>query len=69
VKQVASKAGLLLSLFFDHEDIGNIFFRNVGLLSPDYTALYPRRYLLTSTALHFEEAISSALKSHNYHSQ
>jgi hypothetical protein len=33
----------LLCLFFDHGDGGEMFFRNVGWLSTDYTALYPRR--------------------------
>jgi hypothetical protein len=32
----------LLVLLFDPEDGGNMFLQNVGLLSPDYTALYPR---------------------------
>jgi hypothetical protein len=36
-------AGFLLGLFFDSEDGGDIFLRNVGWLSADYTALYPRR--------------------------
>jgi hypothetical protein len=34
----------LLSLHFDPEDGGNMFFWNIRWLSPDYTALYPRRY-------------------------
>jgi hypothetical protein len=29
--------------FFDAEDGGYMFLRNVGRLSTDYTALYPRR--------------------------
>jgi hypothetical protein len=32
-----------LGLFFDPEGTGDIFFRNFGRLSTDYTALYPRR--------------------------
>jgi hypothetical protein len=36
-------AGILLCLFFDPEDGGDMFLRNVGRLSTDYTALYPRR--------------------------
>jgi hypothetical protein len=35
--------GFLLGLFFDPEDGSDVFFRNVGCLSTDYTALYPRR--------------------------
>jgi hypothetical protein len=36
-------AGFLLGLIFETEDRGDIFLRNVGWLSTDYTALYPRR--------------------------
>jgi hypothetical protein len=36
-------AGSLLGLFFDPEDGGGVFFRNVGSFSTDYSALYPRR--------------------------
>jgi hypothetical protein len=35
--------GSLLVLFFDPEDWGDMFRRNVGWLSKDYTAIYPRR--------------------------
>jgi hypothetical protein len=38
-----SSAGFLLGLFFDPEDVGDMFLRNVGWLLTDYTALYPRR--------------------------
>jgi hypothetical protein len=34
----------LLDLFFHLEDGGDIFLRNVGCLSIDYTVLYPRSY-------------------------
>jgi hypothetical protein len=33
----------VLGLLFIPEDGGNMFLRNAGWLSPDYTALYPRR--------------------------
>jgi hypothetical protein len=36
-------ADFLLGLFFDTEDGGQIFLRNVGWLSTDYRALYPRK--------------------------
>jgi hypothetical protein len=32
----------LPGLFFDPEDGGGVFLRNVGWLSVDYTALYPK---------------------------
>jgi hypothetical protein len=36
-------AGFLLVLLFNPEDGGEMFFRNVVLLSKNYMALYPRR--------------------------
>jgi hypothetical protein len=33
----------LLNYFFDPEDGGDMFLRNVGCNSTDYTASYPRR--------------------------
>jgi hypothetical protein len=33
-----------LKLFFNSEDGGDVFLRNVGWLSADCTALYTRRY-------------------------
>jgi hypothetical protein len=41
----------LLGLFFDPEDGGNMFFRNVCLFSTDYTALYLGRELFITTAV------------------
>jgi hypothetical protein len=37
------RSGFLLDLFFDPEDGGDMFLRNVGWLSTDYMALYTRR--------------------------
>jgi hypothetical protein len=36
-------AGFLLGILFDPEGGSRMFLQNFGLLSPDYTALYPRR--------------------------
>jgi hypothetical protein len=41
-------------LLFVLEDGGNIFPRNAGLLSPDYTALYPRRQRTLQCLLLFQ---------------
>jgi hypothetical protein len=38
-------AGMLLGLYFDPEDRGSMFFRNVSWLSADYAALYPSKPL------------------------
>jgi hypothetical protein len=35
-------ADILLGLFCDIEDEGEVFLRNVGWLTMEYTALYPR---------------------------
>jgi hypothetical protein len=35
--------GFSLGLFFDPEDEGDMFTRNIGSISADYTALYPKR--------------------------
>jgi hypothetical protein len=43
-KQVACfRPGFLLGLYFDPKEEDEMFFRNVGSLSTDYTALYPKR--------------------------
>jgi hypothetical protein len=48
----------LLKIFFDPEDGGDMFLRNVGCISTDYTASHPRRWyssnpdLLESKASH-----------------
>jgi hypothetical protein len=38
------QAGFLLHLMFGPEDGGDMFLRNVSLLSTDYAVLYPRKY-------------------------
>jgi hypothetical protein len=38
-----SECCLLLVLYFDPEDGGGIFLRNIGSLSKHYVHLYPRR--------------------------
>jgi hypothetical protein len=40
--------GVLLHLFFDPEDGGDIYLLNVDFLSTDYTALYPGRHNSTT---------------------
>jgi hypothetical protein len=44
-------ADLLLCLFFDPEDGGDMFLRNNSWLSTDYRALYPRRQYSSSTMI------------------
>jgi hypothetical protein len=39
----ASHAGLLFGLFFDPDDGGNMFLRNVRWVLANYTALYRQR--------------------------
>jgi hypothetical protein len=34
---------VLAEIFFDPEDGGDMFLRNVGCISTDYTASHPRR--------------------------
>jgi hypothetical protein len=47
--------GFSLGLFFDPEDGGDMFLRNVTYLPTDYTALYPRR--VNSSMKKFAEEI------------
>jgi hypothetical protein len=47
-------AGFLSGLLFDPEDGGDIFLRNVGWLSTDYMALYPRRQNFKCKMLSFD---------------
>jgi hypothetical protein len=47
--------------FFDPEDWGDMFLRNVGWRSTDYTALYPRRWY-SSHPLWFDRLVTSPYK-------
>jgi hypothetical protein len=40
---------VLFGLFFDYEDGGDMFLRNIGWHSTDYTALYPERHQCNSS--------------------
>jgi hypothetical protein len=42
-------AGFLLGLFFDSDDEGDMFLRNISIPSTDYTALYPQKTVLFIT--------------------
>jgi hypothetical protein len=46
-------SGFLLGLFFDPEHEGDMFLRNVGWLSTDYTVLYPRTQNSLQRSCHF----------------
>jgi hypothetical protein len=57
MKQSRLLVELFPDLFSNLEEGGDMFYRNVGLISEDYTALYPRRPFITtvmrsSTRLH-----------------
>jgi hypothetical protein len=53
----------LLCLFFGPEDGGDIFLRNVGWLSTDYTAFYLRRQkYIHIIRRKFSEDTSSSIK-------
>jgi hypothetical protein len=45
-------SGLLLGLLFNPQDGGDMFLRNVGLLSPGRTALYPRDITFCGTIIY-----------------
>jgi hypothetical protein len=45
------QAGFLHGFFYNPEDGGEIFLRNIGGLSMECTALYPRRYKLSQPPL------------------
>jgi hypothetical protein len=42
-QEPACKQVVLAEIFFDPEDGGDMFIRNVGCISTDYTAPHPRR--------------------------
>jgi hypothetical protein len=43
VKTTSFHAGILFGILFSSEDGSDMFLRSIGLLSTDYTMLYPRR--------------------------
>jgi hypothetical protein len=45
----------LLGLFFDYEDGGDMFLRNVGWLSTDHVALYPRRQNFSNIPVYWRQ--------------
>jgi hypothetical protein len=54
-------AGFLLVLFFDPEDGGDMFLRNVGGLSTDYTALSQKIEFFITTAVKTSNPTSNEL--------
>jgi hypothetical protein len=54
------------SMFFDPEDEGDMFLRNVGGLSKDYTVLYPRRQLFITTAVRTPNPTLVVLRAKRY---
>jgi hypothetical protein len=58
MKQTAGRSLLAtsfsLGFFFDSEDGGNIFLRNVSSLSTDYTALYSGKQNSSTVCLEFK---------------
>jgi hypothetical protein len=40
------RADFLFGVRFSPQNWGDIYLRNVGLFSPDYTALYSRKYII-----------------------
>jgi hypothetical protein len=68
-----ASAGFFLGLFFDPEDEGNMFLRNVGTVSPDYTALQARIPYSSQSSLReseiqqFLQFFYSSLKNSNSH--
>jgi hypothetical protein len=46
-------ADFLLGLFFDIENGGDIFFRNINWLSMDDTVIYLRKYKFPTQKIHY----------------
>jgi hypothetical protein len=57
------QAGILLGLFFDSDDVGEMFLRNVGRLSTDYTVISPKKHKSSETGCTYSKRRAKGQKS------
>jgi hypothetical protein len=55
---IRARAGSLVELFFHPEEGGDMFLRNIGLFSTDYTTLYHRHELFITIVSIFSNPTS-----------